>query len=78
LASTIVNKAPEPTVTKTAKSIARPQPWCIAIAAVTVEETTPPRLPTVFMSAESDAEYPGARSMQEAQNPGVTDVGVSG
>ena len=25
------------------------------------------RLPIVFMSADSDAEYPGARSMQAAQ-----------
>jgi hypothetical protein len=48
-------------------SRARLQLWCTAIDAVTVDEITPPRLPTVFIRAESEAEYPGARSMQAAQ-----------
>jgi len=34
---------------------------------VAVDEIAPPTFPTVFMSAESEAEKSGARSMQEAQ-----------
>jgi hypothetical protein len=48
-------------------SRARLQPWCTAIDAVKVDEMTPPRLPTVFIRAERDADDPGARSIQAAQ-----------
>ena len=32
-----------------------------------MEERTPPMLPTVFISADKEAEYPGAKSIQDAQ-----------
>jgi len=35
--------------------------------AVTVDEITPPMLPRVFIRAESEAEYDGAKSMHDAQ-----------
>src|SRR5580700_3654452 len=63
----MVNSNPDPIVTHTATSSAGVHPRLTAIEAVTVEETTPPILPTVFIRAESDAEYPGARSMHDAQ-----------
>src|SRR5258708_31158549 len=58
---------PKPIVPQSAMSSAGPHPLGPAIDAVTPEETTPPRLPIVFISAESEAEYRGAKSIQEAQ-----------
>jgi hypothetical protein len=55
-AFTRLKRIPEPIVIQTARSSAGPQPWCTATDAVTVEEITPPMLPNVFISAESEAE----------------------
>src|SRR5580704_13455925 len=42
--------------------------------AVTTEDATPPRLPKVFIKAESEAEKSGARSMQAAQKLAAANI----
>lgn len=66
-ALTSVNSKPAPMVAHTATSRAALQLLCTTTEAVTVDEMAPPIALIVFIAAESDAEYPGARSIHAAQ-----------
>jgi hypothetical protein len=66
-ASTNVKSNPDKTVITAAASRDWLQPHRTAMYAVNVDEIAPPTLPNVFMSAESEAEKSGARSMHDAQ-----------